>query len=31
MVGSTYFSGMHEGDGEYYKDIQFNFTLKRIQ
>ena len=31
MVGSTYFSGMHEGEGEYYKDIQFNFILKRIQ
>ena len=28
---SIFFSGMHEGEGAYYKDIQFNFILKRIQ
>lgn len=31
MWSSIYFSGMHEGEGECYKDIQFNFILKRIQ
>lgn len=31
LWSSSYFSGLNEGSGQYYKDVSFKFWLERIQ